>query len=54
MAAADSSLCEFPPGFILGFHGTRKDVVEKVLSGEDSLKMSVNDHDWLGSGLYFL
>ena len=53
MAAADSSLYEFLPGFILGFHGTRKDVAEKVLSGEDSLKMSVNDHDWLGSGVYF-
>lgn len=53
MAAGNSSLYEFLPGFILGFHGTKKDVAERVLAGQDLLKKSANDLDWLGSGIHF-
>jgi len=53
MAAGNSSLYECLPGFILGFHGTQKDVAEKVLAGQVLLKKSANDFDWLGSGIYF-
>jgi len=41
------------PGFVLGFHGCDRSVGEEVLAGEKSLKSSVNDYDWLGSGIYF-
>lgn len=38
---------------ILGFHGTDKRVVEKVLKGEILLEQSENSYDWLGHGIYF-
>jgi hypothetical protein len=38
--------------FILGYHGCRKSVGEKLLAGE-SFTPSENDYDWLGSGIYF-
>jgi hypothetical protein len=41
------------PAFVLGFHGCDKSVVEKVVSGQDTLKISKNDYDWLGNGIYF-
>jgi len=41
------------PGFILGFHGCDESVVRKVLNGEELLKGSVNNYDWLGHGVYF-
>ena len=53
MAAGSSSLYEFLPGFILGFHGTKKEIAEKVLSGQMVLRKSANEYDWLGSGVYF-
>lgn len=53
MAAGRSSLYEFLPGFILGFHGTKKEIAEKVLAGEANLWKSANEYDWLGSGIYF-
>lgn len=41
-------------GLVLGFHGCDRDVGERVLSGEvRHLSPSVNDYDWLGSGIYF-
>ena len=53
MAAGSPSLYEFLPGFILGFHGTKKETAEKVLAGQTVLSKSANDYDWLGSGVYF-
>jgi hypothetical protein len=53
MAAGNSSLYEFLSGFILGFHGTKKNVAEKVLAGKDVLRKSANYYDWLGTGIYF-
>ena len=41
------------PSFIIGYHGCDKDVAEDVLSGKIPLKVSKNQHDWLGSGIYF-
>lgn len=41
------------PSFILGFHGCDKKVGEKILLGEDVLKPTENDYDWLGHGSYF-
>ena len=41
------------PGLVLGFHGCDESVALKVLTGEEFLKRSVNDYDWLGHGIYF-
>ena len=38
---------------VLAYHGCDKSVAERVLSGEDELKHSKNDYDWLGEGIYF-
>lgn len=38
---------------IIGFHGCDEDVANKVVMGEDNLKASENDYDWLGHGVYF-
>ncbi len=39
-------------GFILGYHGCTKVVAEKLLRGA-AFRISRNDYDWLGSGIYF-
>jgi hypothetical protein len=41
------------PGFLLGYHGCDESVAESVLAGEDTLRPSTNDYDWLGNGIYF-
>lgn len=41
------------PSFVLGFHGCDKQTKDKVLSGKEKLKHSVNEYDWLGHGIYF-
>lgn len=41
------------PTFVLGFHGCDKTVGERVLNGEERLKPSKNEYDWLGQGSYF-
>ena len=38
---------------VLAYHGCRKDVARKVLSGREVLKPSENEYDWLGTGIYF-
>lgn len=38
--------------FILGYHGCDRTVGEALLRGE-SFKVSDNDYDWLGPGVYF-
>ena len=40
-------------GLIIGYHGCDRAVGEKVLSGAEHLRLSENDYDWLGSGIYF-
>ena len=45
---------EFPPSFILGFHGCDAKLGESILSGNTThLAASENDYDWLGKGIYF-
>lgn len=39
--------------FALGFHGCDRQTVAAVVSGQQKLKKSENDYDWLGHGLYF-
>lgn len=41
------------PGLVLGFHGCDKSLVDKVLTGDKTLKNSDNEYDWLGHGVYF-
>ncbi|HEV7405065.1 MAG TPA: hypothetical protein VGO11_19130 [Chthoniobacteraceae bacterium] len=41
------------PSWVVGYHGCDLAVAELVLSGEANLKVSENDYDWLGSGIYF-
>lgn len=41
------------PSLILGYHGCDREVGESILLGEDHLRLSENDYDWLGSGVYF-
>jgi hypothetical protein len=38
--------------FVLGYHGCDRSVAEDLLKGKPFLP-SKNDHDWLGSGIYF-
>ena len=37
---------------VLGYHGCRKEIAEKILVGEGRLQPSENEYDWLGSGIY--
>lgn len=54
MAAQQWANYEFPPAFVLGFHGCDAAVGEAILRGEiPHLRESTNDYDWLGSGIYF-
>lgn len=39
--------------FILGYHGCRAEVGEKVLAGDVPLAGSEEEYDWLGPGVYF-
>lgn len=41
------------PSFILGYHGCDRSTAEAVFAGEAQLKLSQNDYDWLGEGIYF-
>jgi len=41
-------------GLIIGFHGCDEEVRDKVISQKgEVLKVSDNDYDWLGGGIYF-
>jgi hypothetical protein len=41
-------------GLILGFHGTDKSIVDKIIgSSTEDLECKVNPYDWLGNGIYF-
>jgi hypothetical protein len=39
--------------FVLAYHGCDRDLGESLLSGTKSFKLSNNDYDWLGPGVYF-
>ncbi len=39
--------------FVLAYHGCDRDLGESLLSGAKSFKLSNNDYDWLGPGVYF-
>lgn len=42
------------PNWVLGFHGTDEDTVQKILNDPKAhLNSSANVHDWLGNGIYF-
>lgn len=42
------------PNWVLGFHGTDKETVNKILNDpKGHLKASENKFDWLGYGIYF-
>lgn len=40
-------------GPVLGYHGCDRAVAEAVLAGKTALNPSINEYDWLGSGIYF-
>lgn len=47
-------LYEYPPSFVIGFHGCSEETGEAILSGRQShLKPSRKKWDWLGPGVYF-
>lgn len=53
-ASTGWELYQFPPSFVLGFHGCDRSVGEGILRGEQvHLTASKNDYDWLGTGIYF-
>jgi len=41
------------PSVVLGFHSCDKETGLKIINGEEHLKPSTNDYDWLGHGIYF-
>jgi hypothetical protein len=41
------------PAWVLGFHGTEKEIVDKLTSGNTGhLKKSEGKYEWLGHGIY--
>ena len=51
----DWSAYQFHPSFVLGFHGTEKSIVDKVVKQQrrTHLDHSRKSYDWLGHGVYF-
>lgn len=41
------------PNIVIGFHGCDKKVFEKILYKHEPFKLSENNYDWLGNGMYF-
>ena len=46
------SYCKLP-AFVLGFHGCDEKTKRNLLLKKTLLKLSKNEYDWLGSGIYF-
>ncbi len=42
----------FSTSFVLGYHGRDRDTGERLLANEP-FRLSENNYDWLGSGVYF-
>lgn len=40
-------------GIVYGFHGCDESIALQLINKEIDLKPSINDYDWLGSGMYF-
>ena len=38
---------------VLAYHGCNRAVGERILAGDADLRLSENDYDWLGGGIYF-
>ena len=38
---------------MLGYHGCDQSIITDVLTGKQDLRVSRNDYDWLGNGIYF-
>ena len=47
------SLYSHRSNLIIAFHGCDQSLVDKVVSGQEELRASENDNDWLGHGVYF-
>lgn len=41
------------PAYIFGFHGCSKETYDAVIHNNKMLPQSINEYDWLGSGIYF-
>jgi hypothetical protein len=41
------------PSYVFGFHGIDEDVAMDILTQKKDFKISNNNYDWLGSGIYF-
>lgn len=41
------------PSYVFGFHGLDKKIACDILNQKAEFKLSNNDHDWLGYGVYF-
>lgn len=39
--------------FVLGYHGCDQSILTDILTGESDIRVSRNDYDWLGNGVYF-
>ena len=39
--------------FVLGYHGCDQSIVNGILTGKSDIRVSRNDYDWLGNGIYF-
>lgn len=40
-------------GLVFGFHGCDQSLIDEIILGQNSLRASENDFDWLGHGVYF-
>lgn len=38
---------------VIGYHGCDRSVRDRILLGKEKLRLSSNDYDWLGKGIYF-
>ena len=53
MVIATGDRYQLLPGLVLGFHGTNKKTAAAILAGREIPRVSTNEYDWLGSGVYF-
>ena len=38
---------------LVGYHGTSREIANRILLNNNKLLLSENSYDWLGSGIYF-
>ncbi len=51
--AKENKLYSSRSSYVLGFHGLDEAIGKKILNGNETLRHSNNDYDWLGDGVYF-